>query len=230
MKEETMQRQDWSASSITVEALLQGDFDAATRIQPMASDYSVRDELESVTLVDAENNVIGSLGKIAAHRTGKLHRAFSILITNPEGKFLLQRRAGCKYHFAGHWSNTCCGHPRPGEPVLAAAHRRLREEFGFSVPLEAVDELRYRAVDPHSGLIEYEHLHVFQGCYAGKPCPNPDEIGAYRWMLPNRIQRCLAHCSDVFTPWFAFVLATLIRSDWIGPSAHLAATPEFRII
>ena len=96
-------------------------------VQPLKREQSVRDELESVTLVDAENNVIGSLGKIAAHRTGRLHRAFSILITNPEGKFLLQRRAGHKYHFAGHWSNTCCGHPRPGEPVLAAAHRRLRE-------------------------------------------------------------------------------------------------------
>jgi len=175
----------------------------------MTSEHSMRDELESVTLVDAENNVIGQCGKIAAHRCGKLHRAFSILISNQDGELLLQRRAAHKYHFAGRWSNTCCGHPRPGEQTIAAARRRLREELGFSVPLEEIDELQYRTIDPASGLIEYEHLHVFQGHYAGEPCPNPDEVGAYRWMLPDRVQRSLASCPGIFTPWFALLSARL---------------------
>jgi isopentenyl-diphosphate delta-isomerase len=154
------------------------------RAQPIESKYLVRDELESVVLVDAENNAIGSYGKIDAHRDGKLHRAFSILITNPDGELLLQQRAACKYHFAQRWSNTCCGHPRPGEQTLAAARRRLGEEFGFSVPLEEVTDLQYRVRDPHSNLIEHEHLHVFMGRYDGEPLPNPEEISAYRWMLP----------------------------------------------
>jgi isopentenyl-diphosphate delta-isomerase len=182
----------------------------------MASEFSIRDELESVTLVDAQNNVIGSCSKIAAHRAGKLHRAFSILIANPGGELLLQRRASNKYHFARRWSNTCCGHPRPGEQTLAAARRRLQEEFGFSVPLEEVTEFRYRAVDPTSGLIEHEHVHVFRGRYAGEPCPNPDEVGAYRWMLPNRIQRSLARSPDIFTPWIAPLVKALNRSDGIS--------------
>jgi hypothetical protein len=33
----------------------------------------------------------------------------------------LQRRAEGKYHSAGLWSNTCCGHPRPGESIGPAA-------------------------------------------------------------------------------------------------------------
>ena len=184
-----------------------------TRTQAMASEYSVRDELESVTLVDAENNTIGSCGKIAAHRDGNLHRAFSILISNPDGELLLQRRAAHKYHFASRWSNTCCGHPRPGEQTLSAARRRLGEEFGFSVPLEEFAELRYRAMDPTSGLIEHEHLHIFQGRYAGEPCPNPDEVGAYRWMLPNRVRSSLARFPDMFTPWFALLAATIELND-----------------
>jgi isopentenyl-diphosphate Delta-isomerase len=175
----------------------------------MASEYSVRDELESVTLVDAENNAIGSCGKLAAHRSGKLHRAFSILITNPDGELLLQRRAAHKYHFAERWSNSCCGHPRPGEQTHVAASRRLGEEFGFSAPLEEVAELRYRAEDPGSGLIEHEHLHIFQGRYAGEPAPNHDEVGAYRWMHPNRVRRSLARFPGMFTPWFALLAAKL---------------------
>lgn len=160
-------------------------------------------ELESVTLVDAEDNVVGSCGKIAAHRSGKLHRAFSILISNLNGELLLQRRAAHKYHFAGRWSNACCGHPRPGEQVLSAAHRRLEEELGFVVPLVKVAELRYRSVDPASGLIEHEYLHVLRGRYADEPCPNPDEVGAFRWMSRNGVQRGLAQRPDIFTPWFA---------------------------
>jgi isopentenyl-diphosphate delta-isomerase len=171
------------------------------------------DEAEHVTLVDSRNHVIGSCGKLAAHRQGVLHRAFSILIANPDGEMLLQRRAALKYHFASRWSNTCCGHPRPGEQTLAAAGRRLGEELGFSVPLEEFAELRYRAVDPTSGLIEHEHLHIFQGCYAGEPCPNPDEVGAYRWMHPNGVRRSLARFPDTFTPWFALLAATLEPDD-----------------
>ena len=55
------------------------------------------DDRESVILVDAGNNVVGSCGKLAAHRKGELHRAFSVLITNQDGELLLQRRA------AGNW-------------------------------------------------------------------------------------------------------------------------------
>lgn len=165
-----------------------------------------RDDLESVTLVDVDDNAIGACGKIAAHREGRLHRAFSILIGNPDGEWLLQRRAAHKYHFAARWSNACCGHPRPGEPTLTAAYRRLGEEMGLAVPLELVTALRYRAVDPVSGLIEHEYLHVLRGTYKGEPRPNPDEVGAYRWMAPHRIRRLLERRPDNFTPWFAFLV------------------------
>ena len=180
---------------------------------PTAGVDSRHDEREFVTLVDVQDNAIGSCEKIAAHSDGKLHRAFSILITNSEGELLLQRRAAQKYHFAGRWSNACCGHPRPSEPTLAAASRRLREELGFCVPLEWVAEFRYRAVDPTSGLIEHEHLHVFWGCYAGKPCLNPNEADACRWMLPNRIQASLARCPRIFTPWFATLAEMVMKQE-----------------
>ena len=163
------------------------------------------DDLEFVTLVDAENHVLGACGKLAAHREGKLHRAFSILITNPDGELLLQRRAARKYHFANRWSNACCGHPRPGEPTPAAARRRLAEELGFTVPLTQVATFPYFAEDAVSGLVENEYLHVFHGVFTGQPAPNPDEVGACRWMRPARIWRGLAARPDWFTPWFALL-------------------------
>ena len=168
---------------------------------------ATRDDQESVILVDAGNNLIGSCGKLAAHREGKLHRAFSILITNQEGELLLQRRAAGKYHFANRWSNACCGHPRPGELTSAAAGRRLMEELSFRVTLTQVRELCYRASDTISGLVEHEYLHVFHGVYSGDPSPDPDEVGAWRWVAPDQVRRELASCPGWFTPWFAFLAA-----------------------
>jgi isopentenyl-diphosphate delta-isomerase len=171
-----------------------------------------RDDRESVILVDAGNNVVGSCDKLAAHREGRLHRAFSILITNQDGELLLQRRAAGKYHFANRWSNACCGHPRPGESTSGAARRRLAEELGFSVPLTQVTELCYRAEDETSGLVEHEYLHVLHGRYSGEPRPNPGEVGAWRWMPHDRVRRGLASRPGWFTPWFA-LLATLQTGD-----------------
>ena len=101
--------------------------------------------------------------KMEAHRDGgHLHRAFSVIVFSPRGEILLQRRAATKYHSQSLWTNTCCSHPAPGETTLEAAHRRLREEMGFDVPLQEVFSFVYRA-GLDTGLTEYEYDHVLVG-------------------------------------------------------------------
>ncbi len=89
---------------------------------------------ETLILVDERNRKTGEGEKLAVHREGKLHRAFSIFLFDGSGRVLLQRRSIAKYHSGGLWANTCCGHPRAGEQTLPAAHRRLGEELGASAP------------------------------------------------------------------------------------------------
>ncbi|MEK6854586.1 MAG: NUDIX domain-containing protein, partial [Nanoarchaeota archaeon] len=86
--------------------------------------------MDYVILVDGKDNPVGKEEKLEAHRQGKLHRAFSIFVFNSKGEVMMQKRHRNKYHSGGLWSNTCCSHPRPGETVLQAAHRRLKEEMG----------------------------------------------------------------------------------------------------
>ncbi|MBK1721162.1 isopentenyl-diphosphate Delta-isomerase [Thiocystis violacea] len=169
-----------------------------------------RDATEQVIIVDEGDQAMGAAGKLEAHRLGQLHRAFSILVFNAHGDLLLQRRADSKYHFAARWSNTCCGHPRPGEMTSIAAGRRLKEEFGIRVPLTERAELVYRADDQETGLIEHEYLHIFHGVYAGDPRPDPTEIGAWRWMAPAAIRRSLALHPSWFTPWFHILVDRLL--------------------
>lgn len=78
---------------------------------------------QKIILVDRQDREIGSKEKIAVHYAEELHTAFSILVLNSKRELLMQRRAPREYHSSMLWSNTCCGHPRPGQEVMFAAHR-----------------------------------------------------------------------------------------------------------
>lgn len=166
---------------------------------------SQQDALERVILVDEQDSPQGDGDKLGVHRLGQLHRAFSIFVFNAKGDVLLQRRAAGKYHFAGLWSNSCCGHPRPGEATATAAARRLGEELGFQTPLTERMQLIYRAEDAESGLIEYEYLHIFIGLYVDDPRPDPAEVSAWRWTPVDVIRRAIGKTPQTFTPWFRLI-------------------------
>ena len=99
---------------------------------------------QQLILVDERNRAIGSAEKSAVHRDGLLHRAFSIFLVDAGGRLLLQRRSRAKYHSAGLWANSCCGHPRPGERTIAAdiakSHAVTYRAWRRRSPFERVHE------------------------------------------------------------------------------------------
>ena len=162
---------------------------------------------EQVILVDAQDREVGTLEKLAAHRNGGLlHRAFSVFIVDPQGRWLLQQRAAGKYHFPNLWTNACCSHPRPGEQTAAAAHRRLREELGFDCDLVERFQFEYKATSAAEGLTEHEYDHVFTGVFSGAVQPDPAEVAAVRWVEPAGLDREVREHPERFTPWFKIAL------------------------
>jgi len=154
-----------------------------------------------VVLVDDADTALGVLGKMAAHQTGALHRAFSVSVSDSEGRLLLQKRAAGKYHSGGLWTNTCCGHPRPGEEVGAASRRRLMEEMGFDCAVTPLFCTSYRA-DVSNGLVEHEFVHVFGGRFDGVPTPDPSEVEDWRWESAPAIAADVARRPERYTVWF----------------------------
>jgi isopentenyl-diphosphate delta-isomerase len=139
---------------------------------------------EPLILVDSADHEIGFLTKADAHLgTGTLHRAFSLFVFNPAGQLLLQQRAKGKRLWPGYWSNTCDSHPRRGENMDSAIHRRLPEELGLSAELEFLFKLQYRAqYDPQGA--EHEVCWVYAGTSAGRPHANINEVAAWRYVTP----------------------------------------------
>jgi isopentenyl-diphosphate delta-isomerase len=166
--------------------------------------------VELVTLVDPHDNVVGVEEKLRAHREGKLHRAFSVFVFDRDRNLLIQRRASDKYHSAGLWSNTCCGHPRPGETTERAASRRLAEEMGFHCPLQRAFQLQYRA-ELENAMIEHEIDQVLVGRFDGTPLPDQREVAEFRWIAPGELRERIAAAPANYTSWLQLLL---VSREW----------------
>lgn len=164
---------------------------------------------DEVILVDEHDNPIGTAEKMQAHRSGKLHRAFSIFVFNSQGQLLIQQRAVAKYHSGGLWSNTCCSHPRPGESTEVAAHRRLKQEMGFDCPLRQVHHFIYRASFPN-GLTEHEYDHILVGNFDAAPAIDRTEVEDWKWVDIRSLKADMEADNGKYTRWFCVALDEVI--------------------
>ena len=172
-------------------------------------------------LVDEDGTTIGTAEKLAAHQPpGQLHRAFSVFLFDEQGRLLLQQRALGKYHSPGVWSNTCCGHPYPGEAPFAAAARRTYEELGVSPrcsPRRArsatTTRTRTRAWWSRSSTTSSS------GWLQAPLRPDPEEVGDTAFVTAGELAE--RHREDPFSAWFMTVLdaARPAVRELTGPSA-----------
>ena len=159
---------------------------------------------ENVVLVDRNDNPIGTMPKIEAHKKALLQRAFSVFILNKKGQLMLQRRALNKYHSPGLWTNTCCSHPREGESNIEAGKRRLKEEMGFITSLEPMFSFVYKAKF-ENGLTEHEFDHLLLGYYDKTPFINTIEVSEWKWMSLDKIDVEIKKNPEDFTIWFKII-------------------------
>ena len=183
---------------------------------------------EALIRVDEKDRVLGAVSKLEAHRgTGFLHRAFSVLLFNTEGRLLLQRRADSKITFPGIWANSCCSHPLfirfEQEPwkhlgVKRAAIRKISQELGVADgELQAdnfilMTRVHYRA-ESLGDWTEEEMDYILVARAEVSLCPNPNEVSETRWVNSAELQAMLDDPANDIAPWFR-IIATEFLPDW----------------
>jgi isopentenyl-diphosphate delta-isomerase len=165
---------------------------------------------ELVVLLDETGRDIGSALKAEVHHASTpLHLAFSCYLFDGSGRVLLTRRALHKRAFAGVWTNSCCGHPGPGESLPAAVQRRVLEELGVGVErLNCVlPDFRYYAVAA-DGVVENEVCPVFCAVAVGPVRPVATEVMDHAW-VPWDDLRTAAALGWAISPWAALQVPLL---------------------
>jgi len=163
-----------------------------------------------VILVDREDRQVGVMAKLEAHEKGLLHRAFSIFIFNSQGELLLQKRANCKYHTPGLWTNACCSHQVEGEDVQRGLNRRLKEEMGLDVTaFQKALVFLYRA-KLDNGLTEHEFDHVYFAVSDDTPLPNPEEVSEWKYLPTETLKNDILESPHLYTPWFKQLLQPVL--------------------
>lgn len=190
---------------------------------------------EHVVLCTLDGAVAGTLAKSTVHHTGTpLHLAFSCYVLDQDERLLVTWRASGKRTWPGVRTNSCCGHPLPGEPMPQAVARRLHDELGLRVEPSDVTlvlpRFRYRAVMASTGVVENELCPVWRVVVpAGVPVsPEAAEVDGYTWKDWREFADETLRDPSSVSPWCALQvdqLAKLGHEPLRWPEAETDALP-----
>lgn len=158
--------------------------------------------VESVVLLDESGRAVGTMAKSEVHHHDTpLHLAFSCYVFDAAGRLLVTRRALDKATWPGVWTNSCCGHPGPGEGPADAVVRRLAQELGLKPEnlTLALPDFSYRA--SFGGIEEFELCPVFLARTDAEPRLDPSEVAEACWRpWPEFVAAATAPGSEI-SPW-----------------------------
>ena len=170
---------------------------------------------EFVILVDGNDNPIGKEEKVKCHLpNGKLHRAFTALIFNKDGKLLLTKRSDSKMLWPGDWDGTVASHPREGETYVSSAERRMPEEIGITCKMNYINKFEYHIPYKNIGS-ENEVCGTLLGVVDDfkETSLIKDEISAIKWISPDELKHELENNVDIYCPWMVIALYYLVECE-----------------
>lgn len=173
-------------------------------------------DADLVVLLDDDRRPVGTAPREGVHGTDTpLHLAYSCWLVDSDGYFLLTRRALTKRSWPGVWTNSFCGHPRPGESLVDAVLRGGHTELGVEVTsiTSLLPEFAYRATDV-SGVVENEVCPVFVARTKGMLRPDPTEVAEYHWIHLDDLRAALDTAPWALSPWLRGQAAQFDPRGW----------------
>ena len=170
---------------------------------------------EYLILVDENDEPIGIGEKVDCHLpNGKLHRAFTALIFDKDGKLLLTRRSPSKMLWPGDWDGTVASHPRQTENFVSSAERRLPEEIGIKCKMEYLFKFEYHVPYKDIGS-ENEICGTVLGIIdqSSEFKLVEDEITETKWISAIELKDELEKNPEIYCPWMLLALHLLPFSN-----------------
>jgi len=170
---------------------------------------------EYVILVDENDNPIGIEEKVKCHLPdGKLHRAFTALLFDKNGRLVLTRRAKEKMLWPEDWDGTFASHPRESETYVSSGERRMPEELGIEGKLDYLHKFEYHVPYKNVGseneicgtligvIDESTELKKIEG-----------EIDEIKWISAKELLSEIKTNPKIYCPWMLIALEFLDKSS-----------------
>lgn len=146
--------------------------------------------------VDREDNIIKKVERWNAHKSGILHRGFTMILTYND-KMVLQHRKHLA--FDGYFDLTFSSHQIYVHDVLQtdedAIRDTLKREWSIdgsglkSIP-KYLGKFYYKAKDPNSIFAEHEIDYIYAAELKNLPTPNPDFAYGFELIDKQNIENC----------------------------------------
>lgn len=170
---------------------------------------------EFVILVDKNDNAIGTEEKVKCHLpNGKLHRAFTALLFDKNGRLVLTRRAKEKMLWPGDWDGTFASHPRESETFVSSGERRMPEELGIEGKLDYLHKFEYHVPYKDVGS-ENEICGTLIGIIdeTTKLKEIEGEIDEIKWISADELVIEISKNPKIYCPWMLIALKLLEKSN-----------------
>ena len=181
--------------------------------------------VEQVVLLTPDGSPCGVADKASVHgEVTPYHLAFSCYVFDRAGRLLVTRRALDKATWPGVWTNSCCGHPGPGEEPADAVVRRVFQELGLT-PADltlALPDFSYRA--SFAGVEEYELCPVFLARVDDEPVLEAAEVAEYTWRTWPQFVLAATAPDSAISPWAQEQVRALVAGGHV--EAFLASSQE----
>ncbi len=159
--------------------------------------------IELLSVVDDNDQIIDVLPRHKIHELGLRHRAVHILVFNDEGKLFLQKRSFNKDLNKGLWDTSAAGHVDKGEEYFLSAVREVEEELGIQV--EGLLQPLFK-LSPTKQL-GMEFIQVYQCKHSGPFILNAEEIDEGDWFLVDEISKRIKNDDHTLTEIFKIIWA-----------------------
>ncbi len=172
--------------------------------------------VEQVVLLTPDGTPCGVADKASVHgEVTPYHLAFSCYVFDRDGRLLVTRRALDKPTWPGVWTNSCCGHPGPGEDPADAVVRRLDQELGITAAdlTLVLPDFSYRA--SFRGVEEYELCPVFLARSDAVPTPDPSEVADAVWRSWDEFVASATAPESQISPWAQEQVRALIAGGHV---------------
>ena len=170
---------------------------------------------EYLILVDKDDNPIGTEEKVKCHLpNGILHRAFTALLFDKNGRLVLTRRAKEKMLWPGDWDGTVASHPRESETYVSSGERRMPEELGIECELDYLFKFEYHVPYKDVGS-ENEVCGTLIGVVdESAPFKKIEgEIDEIKWISAEELLSELKSQPEIYCPWMLIALELLDKSE-----------------